>query len=224
MLRPLFAREQRISPVTLGVSDLPRARRCYEDLGWRGQEVVGSVFYQAAGWPSFSRSATSPQQTQARLRMSVFLQRGRPRTQCAPTPAEVQDLITRALDADGNSPCLRAITPTKALGIITTDRPVKFPTNWPVTSETHIGSDVPRCQHQGRVVQRRVAGRAVAWRPSHCGYPATPPPRPVVLHIRPTTRASGEASGVQGGGLLSPSSGSAAGEGAEHDHREGCEH
>jgi uncharacterized protein len=39
--------EQRISIVTLGVSDLARARAFYEALGWRGQEVEETVFFQA---------------------------------------------------------------------------------------------------------------------------------------------------------------------------------
>jgi hypothetical protein len=39
--------EQRISLVTLGVADLRRARAFYERLGWRGQEVQGTAFYQA---------------------------------------------------------------------------------------------------------------------------------------------------------------------------------
>jgi predicted lactoylglutathione lyase len=39
--------EQRISLVTLGVDDLPRARAFYEALGWRGQEVEETVFIQA---------------------------------------------------------------------------------------------------------------------------------------------------------------------------------
>lgn len=39
--------EQRISLVTLGVDDLPRAKRFYEQLGWRGQEVQETVFFQA---------------------------------------------------------------------------------------------------------------------------------------------------------------------------------
>ncbi|MFI6262133.1 VOC family protein [Micromonospora sp. NPDC051006] len=39
--------EQRISLVTLGVADLPRARAFYERLGWRGQEVEETVFFQA---------------------------------------------------------------------------------------------------------------------------------------------------------------------------------
>ncbi|MFI5892278.1 VOC family protein [Actinoplanes sp. NPDC051513] len=41
--------EQRITLVTLGVTDLPRARRFYEALGWRGQEVEETVFFQAGG-------------------------------------------------------------------------------------------------------------------------------------------------------------------------------
>jgi uncharacterized protein len=41
--------EQRISLVTLGVTDLARARGFYEALGWRGQEVEETVFFQAGG-------------------------------------------------------------------------------------------------------------------------------------------------------------------------------
>jgi catechol 2,3-dioxygenase-like lactoylglutathione lyase family enzyme len=41
--------EQRISMVTLGVEDLARARAFYSALGWRGQEVDGTVFFQAGG-------------------------------------------------------------------------------------------------------------------------------------------------------------------------------
>jgi len=41
--------EQRVSLITLGVRDLARARRFYEALGWRGQEVEGTVFFQAGG-------------------------------------------------------------------------------------------------------------------------------------------------------------------------------
>jgi predicted lactoylglutathione lyase len=41
--------EQRISLVTLGVDDLARARSFYEQLGWRGQEVEETVFFQAGG-------------------------------------------------------------------------------------------------------------------------------------------------------------------------------
>ena len=41
--------EQRISLVTLGVSDLARAKRFYEQLGWRGQEAQETVFFQTGG-------------------------------------------------------------------------------------------------------------------------------------------------------------------------------
>jgi uncharacterized protein len=39
--------EQRLSLVTLGVTDLARARTFYERLGWRGQEMQETVFFQA---------------------------------------------------------------------------------------------------------------------------------------------------------------------------------
>ena len=39
--------DQRISLVTLGVDDLDRARAFYAALGWRGQEVEETVFFQA---------------------------------------------------------------------------------------------------------------------------------------------------------------------------------
>jgi predicted lactoylglutathione lyase len=39
--------EQRISLVTLGVSDLARSKAFYEALGWHGQEVQETVFVQA---------------------------------------------------------------------------------------------------------------------------------------------------------------------------------
>lgn len=41
--------EQRISLVTLGVDDLVLARTFYEALGWSGQTVQETVFFQAGG-------------------------------------------------------------------------------------------------------------------------------------------------------------------------------
>jgi predicted lactoylglutathione lyase len=41
--------EQRLSIVTLGVADIARSRAFYERLGWRGQEVERTVFFQAGG-------------------------------------------------------------------------------------------------------------------------------------------------------------------------------
>ena len=41
--------EQRVSLVTLGVQDLERSLRFYEAMGWRGQVVEGTAFFQAGG-------------------------------------------------------------------------------------------------------------------------------------------------------------------------------
>lgn len=45
----MTAVEQRISLVTLGVADLARASAFYRALGWEGQEVQETVFFQAGG-------------------------------------------------------------------------------------------------------------------------------------------------------------------------------
>lgn len=39
--------EQRLSLITLGVADLDRAHHFYERLGWHGQRVQDTVFFQA---------------------------------------------------------------------------------------------------------------------------------------------------------------------------------
>jgi len=41
--------EQRVSLITLGVEDLARSKAFYDAMGWRGQEVQGTVFFQAGG-------------------------------------------------------------------------------------------------------------------------------------------------------------------------------
>ena len=41
--------EQRVSLITLGVTDVHRARKFYERLGWQGQEIEETVFFQAGG-------------------------------------------------------------------------------------------------------------------------------------------------------------------------------
>jgi predicted lactoylglutathione lyase len=41
--------EQRVSLITLGVSDLARSKAFYEALGWIGQEVEDTVFFQTGG-------------------------------------------------------------------------------------------------------------------------------------------------------------------------------
>ena len=41
--------EQRVSLITLGVGDLGRSKAFYAQLGWQGQEMEETVFYQAGG-------------------------------------------------------------------------------------------------------------------------------------------------------------------------------
>jgi predicted lactoylglutathione lyase len=41
--------EQRVSLITLGVEDLVRSKAFYEAMGWRGQQVEDTVFFQAGG-------------------------------------------------------------------------------------------------------------------------------------------------------------------------------
>ena len=41
--------DQRVSLITLGVRDLDASRTFYEALGWRGQEIERTVFFQAGG-------------------------------------------------------------------------------------------------------------------------------------------------------------------------------
>ncbi len=41
--------EQRLSLVTLGVTDIDRARRFYEALGWSGESPDGEVYFFQAG-------------------------------------------------------------------------------------------------------------------------------------------------------------------------------
>ncbi len=48
-MRTVSGMEQRISIVTLGVEDVGRSRAFYEELGWRGQEVEETVFFQTGG-------------------------------------------------------------------------------------------------------------------------------------------------------------------------------
>jgi predicted lactoylglutathione lyase len=51
--------DQRISLVTLGVADLQRAKAFYAALGWRGQEVQETVFFQAGAMALVLWSRTS---------------------------------------------------------------------------------------------------------------------------------------------------------------------
>jgi hypothetical protein len=44
-----MAMDQRLSLVTLGVTDVGRAKGFYEALGWQGQQVEETVFFQLGG-------------------------------------------------------------------------------------------------------------------------------------------------------------------------------
>jgi hypothetical protein len=57
--------EQRSSLLTLGVADLTRARTFYERLGWHGQQVEETVFFQAGGIALVLWGATSSPVTRA---------------------------------------------------------------------------------------------------------------------------------------------------------------
>src|SRR3954447_18963481 len=41
--------EQRVSLITLGVHDLARSKAFYQAMGWQGQEVEETAFFQAGG-------------------------------------------------------------------------------------------------------------------------------------------------------------------------------
>ena len=41
--------DQRVSLIALGVEDLARSKAFYEAMGWRGQQIEGTVFFQAGG-------------------------------------------------------------------------------------------------------------------------------------------------------------------------------
>ena len=41
--------EQRVSLITLGVDDLARSKAFYLAMGWQGQEIEETVFFQAGG-------------------------------------------------------------------------------------------------------------------------------------------------------------------------------
>ena len=82
--------EQRISLVTLGVSDLARARAFYEALGWRGAQQPDDeiVFFQAGGmvfglWAALGGHGAPGIELAHNVR----------------SPAEVDALLSRAVEA-----------------------------------------------------------------------------------------------------------------------------
>ena len=88
--------EQRLSLVTLGVADVARAKAFYEALGWQGQEVQETVFFQVGGmaivlwgarsWPT---TAASPATARARFDGVALAQNVR-------SPAEVDEIVAAA--------------------------------------------------------------------------------------------------------------------------------
>lgn len=90
--------EQRISLVTLGVADVPRARAFYERLGWHGQEVEETVFLQAGGsalvlWSRAKLAADSGIADDGRARFDGVVLAQNVRSE-----AEVDEVVT---DAEG---------------------------------------------------------------------------------------------------------------------------
>src|SRR5688572_10641754 len=91
--------EQRVSLITLGVRDISRARRFYEDLGWSGQKVDETVFFQAGGqavvlWGRDKLAADSGVDDDGRCSFSGIALAHNVRS-----PGEVDDLLRRAADA-----------------------------------------------------------------------------------------------------------------------------
>ena len=92
--------EQRISLVTLGVRDLARSQAFYASLGWQGQEVQDTVFFQALGqavvlWDRARLAADSGVEDDGATFSGVVLAhnvRGR---------HEVDDVLVRAAGAGG---------------------------------------------------------------------------------------------------------------------------
>lgn len=88
--------EQRISLITLGSDDVARARRFYEALGWVGQEVSDTVFFQAGGLALviWGRQALADDMgvDVAELRTTALAHNVR-------SDAEVDALVSRAADA-----------------------------------------------------------------------------------------------------------------------------
>jgi uncharacterized protein len=93
--------EQRISMVTLGVADVERARDFYERLGWRGQTVEATVFFQAGplalvlwGRDDLAHDAGAAESAAAGFRGVALAHNVRSR-------AEVDAVLTAAAQAGG---------------------------------------------------------------------------------------------------------------------------
>ncbi|HWB67319.1 MAG TPA: VOC family protein [Mycobacteriales bacterium] len=91
--------EQRVSLITLGVSDIARAKAFYDALGWRGQEVEQTVFCQAGGMAIvlWGRDQLADDAGVDPTPPSAFA--GFAIAQNVRTPSEVDDVLDRAVAA-----------------------------------------------------------------------------------------------------------------------------
>jgi uncharacterized protein len=102
--------EQRISLVTLGVTDVERARRFYEELGWRGQEIDDTVFFQAGGqamvlWGRDKLAADSGVDDDGSCSFGGITLAHNVRS-----PEEVEDILKRAAEAGATVTRVPALT------------------------------------------------------------------------------------------------------------------
>jgi len=109
--------EQRLSLVTLGVADVDRAKAFYEELGWRGQEVEKTVFFQTGGmavvlWgrEKLARDSGLPDDSPAGFNGVVLAQNVRSRQ-------EVDEIIAAARTAGPPSRSLQPRRSTAAMPV-----------------------------------------------------------------------------------------------------------
>ena len=94
------ALEQRVSLITLGVDDVARAKAFYEALGWTGQEVEETVFFQAGGLAIvlWGRGKLADDAGVANVTTTGGF-RGIALAQNVRSPAEVDEVMARAQQA-----------------------------------------------------------------------------------------------------------------------------
>jgi catechol 2,3-dioxygenase-like lactoylglutathione lyase family enzyme len=108
--------EQRVSLITLGVTDLGRARAFYEALGWQGQAVEDIVFFQAGGlavalWGRVHLAADCGVEDPGVSGFGVAGFGGIALAHNVRSPAEVDDVLAEAEQAGGTVTRRAARTP-----------------------------------------------------------------------------------------------------------------
>jgi predicted lactoylglutathione lyase len=93
--------EQRISLITLGVADVGRARAFYEQLGWRGQEVEATAFFQAGGMALVLWGREELARDAGLADSAAGAPRGVALAQNVRSPSEVDDVLAAAERAGG---------------------------------------------------------------------------------------------------------------------------